>query len=63
MSPSSHTYPAAASDQEAMNSGLAIARNLARIYAEVLEAPLPEALQYLIQKWDGRDNGEATRAA
>lgn len=33
---------------------LAIARNLARIYADVLEEPLPRSLQHLLQKLEER---------
>ncbi len=42
---------------------LAVARNLARIYTEVLEVPLPEALRYLIQKWEAPDTGKGTKAS
>jgi len=43
---------------EGANVRLAIARNLARIYAEVLDDPLPEDLRILIEKWEG---GESPR--
>jgi hypothetical protein len=43
---------------EGANVRLAIARNLARIYAEVLDDPLPEDLRILIEKWEG---GESAR--
>ncbi len=41
---------------------LAVARNLARIYADVLEERLPKGLQYLLEKWERGDNEGAQRA-
>src|SRR3954466_15874499 len=41
---------------EGANVRLAIARNLAPIYAEVLDDPLPEDLRILIEKWEGRES-------
>ena len=50
-------------DEGTLNVRLAIARNLARIYADVLDDPLPENLRYLIEKWESRDNREGLRQA
>ena len=44
-----------ASVQEDVGRALAMARNLARIYAEVLDEPLPETLRCLIAKWESFD--------
>jgi hypothetical protein len=37
---------------EDVRHALAMARNLARIYADVLEEPLPETLRCLIERWE-----------
>jgi len=50
-------------DEGSSNVRLAIARNLARIYADVLHDPLPENLRYLIEKWESRDGREGLRQA
>ena len=42
----------AGTEDTGTNAGLAIARNLARIYMDVLEAPVPGDLQQLIRKWE-----------
>ncbi len=41
---------------------LAVARNLARIYADVLEERLPKDLQSLLEKWERGDSEGARRA-
>ena len=41
---------------------LAIARNLARIYADVLNDPLPEDLRRLIEHWETRQGPPARSA-
>ena len=43
------------------NVRLVIARNLARIYSDVLKDPLPDDLQALIDKWEGRDHRDGLR--
>ena len=40
------------------NLGLAIARNLVRIYTDVLEAPVPRDLQQLILRWESRETSK-----
>ncbi len=40
---------------EDVRRSLAMARNLARIYADVLDEPLPETQRCLIQKWESFD--------
>jgi len=40
---------------------LRMARNLARIYAEVLEEPLPDGLRCLIEKWGSHDGCEGSQ--
>ncbi len=62
MSHLSSTLPSIGTEPEGVPARLAVARNLARIYTEVLEAPLPEALRYLIQKWEGSDTGQGRKA-
>ena len=59
VTPSSQPVTSAGTDDGATNVGLAIARNLARIYTDVLEAPVPTDLQHLIQKWESCHIGES----
>ncbi len=49
-------------DEGTGSARLAVARNLARIYADVLEERLPRDLQYLLEKWERGDNEGARRA-
>ena len=49
-------------DEGTGSARLAVARNLARIYADVLEERLPKDLQYLVEKWGRGDNEGARRA-
>src|SRR4051794_3924806 len=65
MCPPSHTVSGSAADADEVNPGLAVARNLARIYVEVLETPVPEAVQYLICRWEAggeREGGKSSMA-
>ncbi len=62
MSHLSSTFPSTGAEPEDVPSRLAVARNLARIYTEVLEAPLPEALRYLLHKWEASDTGQSRKA-
>ena len=63
MRPPSHTASGSGADADATNPGLAVARNLARLYVEVLDAPVPEAVQYLIRKWEAGGEREGGKAA
>ncbi len=49
-------------DEDTGRDRLAVARNLARIYADVLEERLPKDLQSLLEKWERGDNEGARRA-
>ena len=55
MSTRSQSTTTAGAGDTGANAGLAIARNLARIYLDVLEAPVPGDLQQLIRKWENRE--------
>ena len=48
----SQSAASAGTEKTSANAGLAIARNLARIYTDVLEAPVPGDLQQLLRKWE-----------
>jgi len=52
MSPPSQSVTSVGPEDAGANAGLAIARNLARIYTDVLEAPVPGDLQQLLRKWE-----------
>ena len=45
-------------ETDAASLGLAVARNLARIYAEVLEEAPPDHLIHLLERWEGRAGAE-----
>jgi hypothetical protein len=46
-------------DEGTASVRLAIARNLARIYADVLNDPLPDDLRRLIERWETRQGPPA----
>ena len=49
-------------DERITSVRLAIARNLARIYADVLNDPLPDDLRRLIERWELRQDAPARHA-
>ena len=58
MALSSLPVTSAGTEDASANLGLAIARNLVRIYTDVLEAPVPTDLQHLIRKWESRETSK-----
>ena len=55
MSTPSLSTTTAGTEDTGTNAGLVIACNLARIYMDVLEAPVPGDLQQLLRKWENRE--------